>query len=83
MKVLKMDEKPSKEYLEKVCKSLSKKYNIKIQYIKNMKKFLYVSIYNKFSGGYNVIKVNSYYELLLKFVLVVKFWKEKSKLKAK
>lgn len=70
MKVVHTKEKPTKKELETICKSISKKYSIKIRIIKYSETGrMSVSILIK--DAYSAIYCDTYYELLCKFILYV------------
>lgn len=70
MKVVHTKEKPTKKELETICKSISKKYSIKIHMIKYSESGgLSASI--RVKDAYSAIYCDTYYELLCKFILYV------------
>lgn len=73
-KILKVEEKQNKEKLEKICKSLMKKYNkpFRCFYLNNEKIQVSVCINN---NAFSSFICNSYYELLCKYILFVKVYK--------
>ena len=70
-KLLKTDEKPSKEKLEKVCKSLQNKYGYIIRRFKQKDGKLFVSIEVE-KGSSSTFCCLSYYESMCKYILFVK-----------
>lgn len=70
-KLLKTDEKPSKEKLEKVCKSLQNKYGYIMRRFKQKDDKLFISIEVE-NGSYSTFCCLSYYEAMCKYILFVK-----------
>lgn len=70
-RLIKTEEKPSKEKLEKICKSLQKKYGYKVKKIRQSDGKLFMSIEVE-RGGYSTLCCLSYYEAMCKYVLFVK-----------
>lgn len=71
LKVLKLNEKPKKEKLRKICKKIESKYKYNIIYIiYNTDKTYTTSI--KGINGYLVYDTYSEYEALLKYILFVR-----------
>ena len=78
-KVLKVNEKPSKEYLEKVSKSLAKKYDMPVVLVKQRESFnkndkLFISVDT--GNGLTTFCCTGYYEALCKHILLVKAYRD-------
>lgn len=82
MKALKIDEKPSKEYLQKVCKKICKKYDLPVKKFTQMQGNLLVSIETE-KGSYSTFVVQSCYEMMCKYILFVRAYIKSKKVKAK
>lgn len=80
MKVTKFDERPSKEALQKICKSLLKKYNYRFKKFKVKENKLFVSI-EVSPGSYSTMCCDSMYEVMCKYILFVKALLRNKKLK--
>lgn len=70
-RVIKHKEKPSKEELKRICKSLQKKYDMKMKSFRQSENYIHVSI-EVFPGTYSTLVCNSFYELMCKYILIVK-----------
>lgn len=70
MKVLKLEEKPDKKYLEKVCSKLQKKYKIVLSSVVYFGDKAQLNIKTK-DGSFSCMFVSSYYEAMLKYILYV------------
>ena len=81
-KLLKTDEKPSKERLEKVCKSLQNRYGYIMRKFRQKDGKLFVSIEVE-RGGYSSLCCLSYYEAMCKYILFVKAYLDYKKLGVK
>lgn len=77
-KVIKADEKPSKERLHKIVKSLQKKYGIKIRLFKQKNSLLFCSLEVE-RGTYSTLCCNSLYEFMCKYILLCKNEAERRK----
>lgn len=78
-KVLKVDDKPSKEYLEKVSRSLAKKYGMPVVLVKQKESFnkndkLFVSLDT--GNGFTTYCCTGYYEALCKHILLIKAYRD-------
>lgn len=82
MEVINVDEKPSKEQLQKICKSLRNKYGIKVNNFKQKEHCLFVSLEVE-PGIYSTFYCNSYYELMCKYILYVKCIRDYKRTKTK
>ena len=82
MECMGLDERPDKETLHKICKSLVKKYGIKIKIFKQKTKYLLVSLEVE-PGTYSTYFCESLYEMMLKYVLFVYEWKKYKRKKPK
>lgn len=82
MKALKIEDKPSKEYLEKICKKISKKYNIPVRKFVYGKNKYVVSVEVE-KGSYSTFVVKTYYEMMCKYILFVKAYLKSKKVKVK
>lgn len=81
MKALKTDEQPTKKELETICKKLNKKYGYRLKGMKQQEGTIFVSV--KFQGGYHTMACHSYYEMMCKYILLVKQFVKWSKMEAK
>ena len=81
-KLLKTDEKPSKEKHEKVCKSLQSKHGYMMRRFKQKDDKLFVSIEVE-KGSYSTFCCLSYYEAMCKYRLCVKACLDNKKLGVK
>lgn len=75
MKAIKSEEKPDKARLNSICKSLMKKYKIKIKRFKQENGLLFVSLEIE-PGTFSTFYCYSMYELMCKYILYVKAIKE-------
>jgi hypothetical protein len=78
-KILKVDEKPSREYLEKVSRSLANKYSMPVIMVKQKESFnqndkLFVSVDT--GSGMTTYCCMGYYEALCKHILLVKAYRD-------
>ena len=80
--LIKTDEKPSKEKLEKICKSLQKKYGYKVKKFRQSDGKLFMSIEVE-RGSYSNLCCLSYYEAMCKYILFVKAYLDYKKLGVK
>lgn len=74
-KVINVEERQEKEKLEKICKSLMKKYNKHFECFYLCDNKIQISI-NTGDNSFSSFVCNSYYELLCKYILFVKASKE-------
>lgn len=81
-KLLKTDEKPSKERLEKVCRSLQNKHGYIMRRFKQKEDKLFVSV-EVGKGSYSTFCCLSYYEAMCKYILFVKAYLDNKKLGVK
>ena len=81
MKVVKKEEKPTKEFIEKFSYSVGKKYRMGVQLVKQVNGKLFISIRNE--EAFITILCDSYYEALCKHILIVKAMQEYKKQKVK
>ena len=72
-KVIKAEEKPTKEKLEKICKSIQKKYKMLLRKARQKDGKLFVSIEIE-TGTYTTLCCLSYYEAMCKYILLTKEW---------
>ena len=70
-KVLGTVEKPSKERLKKIVKSLQKKYGIKIRVFRQKGDLLFCSLEIE-RGTFSTLCCNSLYEFMCKYILLCK-----------
>ena len=82
IKVLKLDHKPTKEELEKYCKKICKKYSMSIKRLEQRNGVLFVSIEIE-PGTYSTFICFSYYEMMCKYILIVRAVLKNRKLKVK
>lgn len=82
MKAIKTKEKPDKAKLSSICKSLMKKYKIKIRRFKQENGLLFVSLEIE-PGTFSTFYCYSFYELMCKYILYVKAIKEYRKEKVR
>lgn len=81
MEAIHCDEKPTKEQLNKICKSLRNKYGMQLKNFKQKNGKIFASIETE-RGSYSTFVCLSYYELMCKYILFVKAMKEYRKLVA-
>lgn len=81
-KVLKRDEKPSKESLEKISRSVGEKYKMPVALVKQNSDYLLVSVAIE-GGAFSTFRCYSYYEALCKHILLVQAFKKYYELKVK
>lgn len=82
MNCLGLDERPDKETLHKICKSLMKKYHVKIKIFKQKTKYLLVSLEVE-PGTYSTYFCETLYEMMLKYVLYVNEIRKYRRMKSK
>lgn len=70
-KVIKSEEKPTKNQLHSICKSLMKKYKIKIKKFRQENDLLFVSLEIE-PGTYSTFYCYTVYEMMCKYILYVK-----------
>lgn len=70
-KVIKSEEKPTKKKLYSICKSLMKKYKIKIKKFRQENGLLFVSLEIE-PGTYSTFYCYTFYEMMCKYILYVK-----------
>lgn len=70
-KVIKSEGKPTKEKLHSICKSLMKKYKIKINKFRQENDLLFVSLEIE-PGTYSTFYCYTVYEMMCKYILYVK-----------
>lgn len=70
-KLIKSEDKPTKKHLYSICKSLMKKYKIKIKSFRQENDLLFVSLEIE-SGTYSTFYCYTFYEMMCKYILYVK-----------
>lgn len=82
MEAIKEEEKPDKVTLKRYCKHLGKKHKFKFQLVKPINDKIFISVLTP-HDGYVTFYVNSNYEALCKFILLIKAYVKYRKLKVK
>lgn len=70
-KVIRSEEKPTKKQLYSICKSLMKKYKIKIKKFRQENNLIFVSLEVE-PGAYSTFYCYTFYEMMCKYILYVK-----------
>lgn len=81
-KLIKSEDKPTKKQLYSICKSLMKKYKIKIKNFRQENGLLFVSLEIE-PGAYSTFYCHSFYEMMCKYILYVKAIKDYRKAEIK
>lgn len=81
MKVVKKEEKPTKQFLEKFAHSVGKKYKMQVQLVKQIGTKLFISV--KYEEAYITFTCISYYEALCKYILLIYDMQKYKKMKVK